>query len=45
MTDQELPWLKMMLMLGILAALFAFPIISISMDERRKRRARASKSD
>jgi hypothetical protein len=36
MSGQE--WLRLMLAMGLLAALFVFPIVTIWMDERRKRR-------
>ncbi|HEY2044802.1 MAG TPA: hypothetical protein VGH11_19155 [Jatrophihabitans sp.] len=36
--NQQLHWGRMLIMLTILAAMFAYPIISITLDERRKRR-------
>lgn len=41
MNGGGLSWLQMLLMLGILAALFATPIITFFLDERRKRRVDA----
>jgi hypothetical protein len=34
-------WGRLMLAMGLLAVLFAFPVITIWRDERRKRRERA----
>ena len=31
-------WMRLMLAVGLLGALFAFPAISLALDERRKRR-------
>lgn len=39
MTSGE--WVQIMAGVGLLVALFAFPVISIWLDERRKRRAGA----
>lgn len=35
----DLLWLRMTVMLAIMGSMFAFPIIVIARDERRKRRA------
>lgn len=36
--NDGLPWMRVLLMLGLLAAMFGFPIISLSLDARRARR-------
>lgn len=36
--NEGLPWLRVMLMLGLLAAMFGFPIITLTLDVRRARR-------
>jgi hypothetical protein len=34
----DLLWLRMLLMLAIFCAMFAVPVVVITLDERRKRR-------
>lgn len=38
-------WMRVLLAMGLLAAMFVFPIVSIALDERRKRRAEAAVSE
>jgi hypothetical protein len=38
MNEGGLPWLRLLAMLGIFAVLFAVPVITFTMDERRKRK-------
>ena len=42
MTAEE--WMRILLAMGILAAMFVFPIVMIWRDERRKRRGQAEES-
>ena len=43
MTQDE--WLRVLLAMGLLAAMFAFPIISLAVDARRKRRRAIEQED
>lgn len=36
--NSEFPWFRIMLMLGFLAVMFGFPIITLTIDGRRARR-------
>jgi hypothetical protein len=45
MNGGGLPWFQILLMSVILAAMFGFPIISIGLDERRKRLAESEEMD
>ena len=45
MSGSGLPLLRMLLMMGILAALFLIPALSIWHDERRKRTASVEGAD
>ncbi len=38
MNADGLPWLRMLMMLAIMAGMFGFPIITLTLDERRKKR-------
>jgi hypothetical protein len=35
--NDGLPWLRVILMLGLLAAMFGFPVITLTLDARRAR--------
>ncbi|HKF31331.1 MAG TPA: hypothetical protein VKB37_03060 [Jatrophihabitantaceae bacterium] len=43
MTAEE--WMRVLLAMGILTAMFVFPIVMIWRDERRKRRSQAHESE
>jgi len=43
MSGQE--WIRVLLAMGLLAAMFVFPILMIWRDERRKRRSEAHASE
>lgn len=36
--NEGLPWLRLLMMLGLLTAMFGFPIVVLSVQHRRRRR-------